>query len=79
MIAMIGLSIPIWSSFFRYCVFKPIELEPQFNQGQPMSCDIFMVNFPSFLAFFFPVLGVGIWIIIFGIQDRSMVTFKKKA
>lgn len=77
LIGIVGLSIPIFSDLARYCFLKPIEPQPHFNQGPPMSCRGVMGSFPYFLAFFLPVVGVGIWILAFGIQHRSMVTFKR--
>jgi len=77
LIGIVGLSIPIFSDFVRYCFLEPIELQPQSNRAQPISCRDLMDSLPAFLAFFLPVVGVGIWIIVFGIQHRSMVTFKR--
>ena len=77
LIGIVGLSIPIFSDFVRYCFLKPIEPQPQFNSGPPMSCRGVMSSIPYFLAFFLPVVAVGIWILVFGIQHRSMVTFKR--
>lgn len=77
LIGIVGLGIPMFSDFVRYCFIDPIEPQTQFNQSQPMSCRNVMSTFPYFLAFFLPVVGVGVWILVFGIQHRSLVTFKR--
>jgi hypothetical protein len=77
-VAIIVLSLPIWADYFRFCLFRSIDMNAESVDGQRRSCDNVLEYFPSFLGFFFPVVGVGIWIVVFGIQNRGMFTLQKK-
>lgn len=61
---------------YRICTYGPLETDTN-SSGDPITCDKALRLLPFYLAVLLPGLSIGTFILVFGLQNRSILTFKK--